>query len=183
MWNFQTRQKLEFRFLEEVQCVLLTHVYLDSSFIVQCIISNFMVNEAMKLKDAYSLEEELSKPRQHIKRQTSLCQQRSIYSKLWFFQWSCTNVKLDQKEGWAWKNWPFKLWCWGILLIVSWIARKSNQSILKEINTEYSLKGLMLKLKFQYFGHLTWGANSLEKTLILGKMEGERRRGSREWNG
>ena len=70
----------------------------------------------------------------------------------------------------------FELWCWRRLLRVSWTARRSNQSILKEINPEYSFKGLMLKLTVQYFG-LIGRANSLEKTLILGKMEGMRRRG------
>ena len=67
--------------------------------------------------------------------------------------------------------------CWRRLLRVTWTARRSNQSILKEINPGYSLKGLMLKLKLQYFGHLMQGADSLEKTLILGKIEGRRRRG------
>ena len=71
----------------------------------------------------------------------------------------------------------FELWCWRRLLRVPWTARRSNQSILKEINPEYSLKGLMLKLKLQYFGHLMQRANSLEKTLLLGKIEGRRRRG------
>ena len=71
----------------------------------------------------------------------------------------------------------FKLWCWRRLLRVSWTARRSNQSILKEINPEYSSEGLMLKLKLQYFGHLMRKANSLEKTLMLGKTEGKRRRG------
>ena len=71
----------------------------------------------------------------------------------------------------------FELWCWRRLLRVPWTARRSNQSILKEISPEYSLKGLMLKLKFQYFGHLMWRTNSLEKTLILGKIEGRKRRG------
>ena len=71
----------------------------------------------------------------------------------------------------------FELWCWRRLLRVSWIARKSNQSILKEIHPEYSLEGLMLKLKLQYFGHLMRRADSLEKTLMLGKIEGRRRRG------
>ena len=71
----------------------------------------------------------------------------------------------------------FKLWCWRRLLRVPWTARRSNQSILKEINPEYSLVGLMLKLKLQYFGHLTRRADSLEKTLMLGKIEGRRRRG------
>ena len=71
----------------------------------------------------------------------------------------------------------FKLWCWRRLLRVPWTARQSNQSILKEINPEYPLAGLMLKLKLQYFGHLLQRANSLEKTLMLGKIEGRKRRG------
>ena len=70
-----------------------------------------------------------------------------------------------------------ELWCWKRLLRVPWTARRFNQSILKEISPEYSLKGLMLKLKFQYFGHLMWRSNSFEKTLMLGKIEGKRRRG------
>ena len=76
-----------------------------------------------------------------------------------------------------WRIDAFELWCWRRLLRVPWTARRSNQSILKEINPEYSLEGLMLKLKLQYFGHLMWRNNSLEKTLMLGKMEGQRRRG------
>ena len=71
----------------------------------------------------------------------------------------------------------FKLWCWRRLLRVSWTARSSDQSILKEISPGFSLKGLMLKLKLQYFGHLMRRADSLEKTLIPGKIEGRRRRG------
>ena len=71
----------------------------------------------------------------------------------------------------------FELWCWRRLLRVPWTARRSNQSILKEISPEYSLEGLMLRLKLQYFGHLMLRAHSLEKTLMLGKIEGGRRRG------
>ena len=71
----------------------------------------------------------------------------------------------------------FELWCWRRLLRVPWTARRSNQSILKEISPEYSLEGLMLKLKLQYFGHLMERTDSLEKTLVLGKIEGGRRRG------
>ena len=71
----------------------------------------------------------------------------------------------------------FELWYWRRLLSIPWNAKRSNQSILKEINPEYSLEGLMLKLKFQYFGHLMQQADSLEKTLVLGKIEGRRRRG------
>ena len=71
----------------------------------------------------------------------------------------------------------FELWCWRRLLRVPWTARRSNQSIVKEISPEYSLEGLMLKLKLQYFGHLMWRTDSLEKTLMLGKIEGMRKRG------
>ena len=71
----------------------------------------------------------------------------------------------------------FELWCWRRLLRVPWSARTSNQSILKETNPEYSFEGLMLKLKIQYFGHSMWSADSLEKTPMLGKIEGRRRRG------
>ena len=70
----------------------------------------------------------------------------------------------------------FELWCWRILLKVLWAAKRSNQSILKDIYPEYSLEGLMLKLKLQYFGHLMWRTDSLEKTLMIGKIEGGRRR-------
>ena len=71
----------------------------------------------------------------------------------------------------------FELWCWRRLLRVSWTARRSNQSILREISPEYSLEGLMLKLKLRYFGHLMQRTDSFEKTLVLGKIEGRRRRG------
>ena len=71
----------------------------------------------------------------------------------------------------------FEVWCWRRLLRVPWTAKRSNQSIVKEISPEYSLEGLMLKLKLQYFGHLMIRAGSLEKTLMLGKIEGRRRRG------
>ena len=76
----------------------------------------------------------------------------------------------------------FELWYWRRLLTVPWTARRSNQSILKEINLEYLLEGQMLKLKLQYFGHLVRKANSLEKTLMLGKIEGRRRRGQQRIN-
>ena len=84
--------------------------------------------------------------------------------------------ELDHKEGWALKK-CFTLWCWRRLLRVPWTARISNQLILKEINPEYSLEGLMLKLKLQNFGHLMRRADSLEKTLMLAKTEGRRTRG------
>ena len=81
------------------------------------------------------------------------------------------------KEAEGWRNDAFELWCCGRLLRVPWTERRSNQSILKEIRPEYSLKRLLLKLTCQYFGHLMWRTVSLEKTLILGKNEGRKRRG------
>ena len=81
------------------------------------------------------------------------------------------------KKAGRWRIDAFELWCWRRLLRVPWTARRSNQSILKEINPEYSVEKLMLKLKLQSFGHLMWRTDSLEKTLMLGKIEGRRRRG------
>ena len=86
--------------------------------------------------------------------------------------------ELDYKESWALKNDAFKLLCLRRLLRVPWTARRSNKSILKEISPEYSLEGQMLKLKLQYFGHLMWRTGSLKKILLLGNIEGRRRR---EW--
>ena len=92
-------------------------------------------------------------------------------------------VVMYRCEGWTTKKAEcqrtdaFEWWCWRRLLIVSWTARRSNQSILKEIGPECSWEGLMLKLKLQYFGHLMWRTDFLEKTLMLGKIEGGRRRG------
>ena len=91
------------------------------------------------------------------------------------------SVVMYECESWTIKKADaFELWCWRRLLRVPWTARRSNHSILKEINPEYSLKGLMLKLKLQNFGHLMWRTDSLEKTLILGKIEGRRRRGQQK---
>ena len=84
--------------------------------------------------------------------------------------WTIKKAKCQRIDG-------FELWCWKRLLRVPWTARRSNQSILKEVSPEYSLEGLMLKLKLQYFGHLMQRSDSLEKTLMLGKIEGRRRRG------
>ena len=85
--------------------------------------------------------------------------------------------ELDLKKAERQRIDAFELWCWRRLLRVSWTTRRSNQSILKEINPEYSLVELMLKLKLQYFGHLMWWADSLENTLMLGGIGGRRRRG------
>ena len=81
------------------------------------------------------------------------------------------------KKAECWRIDAFELWCWRRPLRVPWTVRRSNQSILKGISPEYSLEGLILKLKLQYFGHLMWRTDSMEKTLMLGKIEGRRRRG------
>ena len=94
-----------------------------------------------------------------------LCYLRTPRIKMWWESWTI-------KKAEYWRIDAFELWCWR----VPWTARSSNQSLLKEISPEYSLEGLMLKLKLQYFGHLMWRVDSLEKTLMLGKIEGRRRR-------
>ena len=140
-----------------------------------------METAAMKLKDACSLEEKLY-ARQHIKKQRHYFANKGPSSQAYGFSSSHVWMwELDYKESWALKNWCFwtVVFCWielRRLLRVPWTARRSNQSILKEISPEYSLEGLVLKLKFQYFGHLMERADSFEKTLMLGKIEGERRR-------
>ena len=98
-------------------------------------------------------------------------------------------VVMYECESWTikkaehWRIDAFELWCWRRSLRVPWTARRFNQSILKEISPKCSLEGLMLKLKLQYFGHLMWRTDLLEKTLMLGKIEGGRRRGDRGWDG
>ena len=89
--------------------------------------------------------------------------------------YGCKSWTIKKAE--HWRTDAFELWCWRRLVRVPWTARRSNQSILKEISPQYSLEGLRLKLKLQYFGHLMQRANSFEKTLMLGKIEGGRRRG------
>ena len=90
--------------------------------------------------------------------------------------YGCKSWTIKKAECWRRID-AFELWCWRRFLRIPWTARRSYQSILNEVSPEYSLKGLMLKLKLQYFGHLMWRTDSLEKTLMLGKMEGGRRRG------
>ena len=102
------------------------------------------------------------------------------------FQWSCMDVSWTIKKAEHQRIDAFELWCWRRPLRVPWTARRSNQSILKKISPEYSLEGLMLKLKLQYFGHLIRRTDSFENTLMLGKIEGGRRRGwqrMRRFNG
>ena len=115
-------------------------------------------------------------PRQHIKKQRHYFANKGLVKPMGFpvVMYGCESWTI--KKG-APKNDAFELWCWRRLLGVLWTARRSNQSILKEISPENSLERLMLKLKLQYFGHLMRRADSLEKTLMLGKVAGRRRRG------
>ena len=114
-------------------------------------------------------KESYDKSRQHIKKHRHLLDDEGLYSQSYGFSnshvWMNECQRIDAIE----------LWCWRRLLRVPWTARRSNWSILKETNHLYSLEGLMLKLKLQYFGHLMQRANSLENILMLGKIEGKRR--------
>ena len=122
-------------------------------------------------------KESYDQPRQHIKKQRHYFANKDPSNQSYGFSSSHVWMwELDYKESWVPKNWCFWTVCWRRFLRVPWTARRSNQSILKEISLEYSLEGLMLKLKPQYFGHLMWRADSFEKTLILGKIEGRKRR-------
>ena len=118
------------------------------------------------------------KPREHIKKQRHHFADKVHLVKAMVFP-----VVIYECESWTIKKAEhsridaFELWYWRRLLRVPWTSRRSNQSILKEINPEYSLEGLMLKLKLQYFGHLMWRTDSLEKTLMLRRIEGRRRKG------
>ena len=132
----------------------------------------------MKLKDTCSLVEKLWQPRLHIKKQRRYFANKGPSSQSSGFRvvmWGCESwtIKKAQHR----RIDAFELWCWRRLLRVPWTARRSNQSILKDISPEYSLAGLRLKLKLQYFGHLIWKTNYLEKTLMLRKIEGGRSKG------
>ena len=137
-----------------------------------------MVTAAMKLKDAAPWKKGYDQPRQRLKNRDIALPTKVHLVKATVFpvvmygceSWTIKKVECQRIDA-------FELWCWKRLLRVPWTARSSNQSILKEISPDYSLEGLMLKLKLQYFGHLIRRANSLEKTLMLGKIEGRRRRG------
>ena len=118
--------------------------------------------------------------RQHIKKQRHYFANKGLSSQSYGFSSSHVWIwELYIKKAKCWRIDGFELWCWRRLLRVSWTAGRSNQSILKESISEYSLEGLMLKLKLQYFGHLMWRTDSVEKTLMLGKIEGGRRGGQR----
>ena len=144
-----------------------------------------MMTAAMKLKDACCLIKSCDQPRQQIKKQTLLCQQRlTLLVKSMVFpvvMYACESWTIKKAE--HHRIGAFDLWCWRRLLGVPWAVRRSNQYILKEIISEYSLEGLMLKLILQYFCHLMHRTDSLEKILMLGKIESGKRRGDRGWDG
>ena len=133
----------------------------------------------MKLKNACSLEEKLTTNLDSILKSRDItlpikvCLVKAMVFPVVMYGCESWTIKKAEHQ----RTEAFKLWCWRRLLRVPWTARRSNHSILKEINPEYSLKGLMLNLKLQCFGYLIQRADSLEKTLVLGKTEGRRRRG------
>ena len=137
-----------------------------------------MVTAAMKLKDAAPWKKGYDQPRQHLKNRDIALPTKVHLVKATVFpvvmygceSWTIKKVECQRIDA-------FELWCWKRLLRVPWTARSSNQSILKEISPEYSLEGLMLKLKHQYFGHLMRRVDSLEKTLMLRGIGSRRRRG------
>ena len=126
------------------------------------------------------LKESYNQPRQHIKKQRHYFADKGPSSKTMLFPvviCGCESWNFPIRKSECWRIDAFELWYWRRLLRVPWTARRSNQSILKEISPEYSLEGLMLKLKLQYFSHLMRRTDSLEKTLMLGMIEDRRRRG------
>ena len=133
-----------------------------------------------EIKTLAPWKQSYDKPRQRVRKQRCHFADKGLCSQSYCFSSSHVRMwELDHKEGWALKNWCF----WIVVLektLKSLLDCRSNQSVLKEINPEYSLKWLMLKLKLQDLGHLIWRVDSLEKTLIIGKTEGQRRRG---WQG
>ena len=126
-----------------------------------------------KLKDVCSLEEKLWQTWTAYQKAETLPTKVHIYFPV--VRYGCESWTIKKAE--CQRIDAFELWCWRRLLRVPWTARRSNQSILREIIPKYSLEGLMLKLKLQYFGHLMWRTDSFEKTLMLGKIEDGRRRG------
>ena len=131
-----------------------------------------------KYKMIDSWQESYDKPRQCVKKQRHHFANKDLYRQSYGLSSRRVQMwELYRKDSRMPENWCLQTWCWRKLLIVPWTARRLNQSIIKEVNSEYTPEGLMVKLKLQYFGHLMRTADSLEKTLVLGKIEGRRRRG------
>ena len=146
-------------------------IFLGSQIIADCDFSHEIKRHLLLGRKAVTYLDSMLKSRDFIL-QTMVHLVKDVFSSSHAWMW-----ELDRKESWAQRIDAFELWRWRRLLRVPWTARRSNQSILKEISLEYSLEGLMLKLKLQYFGHLMQRTKSLEKTLMLGKMEGRWRQG------
>ena len=137
-----------------------------------------MVTAAMKSEEVVSWQESHDKPRLCVEKQRHYSADKGLYSQGYGFPvvtYSCESWTIKKAE--CQRIDAFELWCWRRLLKVTWTARTSDQSILREINSEYSLERLMLKLKLQYFSHLMRTADSLEESLMLGKIEGRERSG------
>ena len=148
-----------------------------------------IVTEAMKLRDAYSLGKKKKKscdqPRQHIKKQRHYFANKGLSRQGYHFSSSHEWMwELDYKESWALKNWCFStVWCWRRLLRVPCTAMRSNQCILKEISPEYSLEGLLLNLKLQYFGHLMRSTDSFERPWCWERLRAGGEGDDRGWDG
>ena len=137
-----------------------------------------IVTAAMKLKTLIPWKEVMANLDSVLKNRDITLSTKVYLVKAMVFSvamYGCENWTIKTTE--CWRIDDFELWCWSVLLRVPWTAKRSNKSILKEISPEYSLEGLMLKLKLQYFGHLMQRTDSFEKTLMLGKIESGRRRG------
>ena len=144
-----------------------------------------METAVMKLKDPCPLEENIWPTSMALlkSRDVTLPTKVRLVKAMVFpvVMYGCESWTIKKAE--RWRIDAFELWCWRRLLRIPWTTGKSNQSILKELSPEYPLEGLMVKLKLQYFGHLMWRADSFEKNLMLGKIEGRRRSNDRGWDG
>ena len=152
--------------------------FIDTRRNYSCFCLRSKITAAMKLKHACSWKESYNKPRQYTKSRdiillTKVCIVKPMVFLVVTYKCESWIIKKAERQ----RTDAFQLWCWRRLLRVPWMARKSNYSILKEINPEYSSEELRLKLKLQYFGHLMRIIDSLEKTLMLGKIEERRSRG------
>ena len=128
------------------------------------------------MKSETSWQESYEKPRQCVEKQRHYSANKGLYSQGY-------SLELDCKKEECWRIDDFELWCWRRLLRVSWTVRRSNQSILREINPEHSLEGPMLRLKHQYFGYLMRTADSLEKSRMCERLRAEGEEGIRRWDG
>ena len=156
----------------------ITSWQVDGETVADFIFLGSKITAAIKVKDACSLEENYDQPRQHIKRQRHCFGNKCLSSQGYGFSNSHVWIwELDYKESRVPKNWCF----WTVMLVrflrVPWTVRRSNQTTLKDISPGYSLEGLILRLKLQYFGYLMWRIDLLGKTLMLGKIEDRARRG------